>query len=507
MITRLSVVGTMTVLAGPALGNLQYTFQELRDPTASIGGESGGYAVNDSGTVAGGARGGDGHIMARLWKKDGTTYRLPVLPLMTFSVAYGLNQKGDACGWTEGPLGRAAMAWFQDQPQYIGFPPDYRDSTYANAINSHGDIVISAYGWPGHSAFVWENGTWTLLSQLDSNVVGGSAFSVNDSGTVCGDSTVGSNGGIHAVRWDKGSVSDLGDLLGGTDGSIGFGMNQRGDVVGVGTPDIDYVPVAWFVGQPIRNLGGPPGWTSEQGEARGVNDLRQVCGITVFAPFVNSSPFIWTEATGFIDLSALCGGMPGWVAARADSVNNKGSVCGSGMFYYQLNTFRYSAFRLDPVTTLVPASSFTVVFGQKTAGNVASLASADGDALRVCRFIVPNQSVDPVQVRMEATLPWQPMNLWFKLRAKAAMVGSYTVSLNLYDWTTSLYDPASNVTTPLSTSYSESETIAKGDISRYVRASDKKVWALVRVRPTGPVSSSAWCADFDQAVWEAVPLP
>lgn len=99
------------------------------------------------------------------------------------------------------------------------------------------------------------------------------------------------------------------------------------------------------------------------------------------------------------------------------------------------------------------------------------------------------------------------MNLWLKASARAFHNGSYSWSLNLYDWERGLFDPATNVTAPLTTSLSSQETIAKGRIDRYVRASDNKVWGLLRVRSTGPVSTTLWCADFDQAVWEAVPLP
>jgi len=49
-----------------------------------------------------------------------------------------------------------------------------------------------------------------------------------------------------------------------------------------------------------------------------------------------------------------------------------------------------------------------VQYGKVQAGNVASLVGEDGDMLRICRFIVSNQSVAPVTFTLQARLTQTP---------------------------------------------------------------------------------------------------
>ena len=40
--------------------------------------------------------------------------------------------------------------------------------------------------------------------------------------------------GAGGVLWDSGTMTDLGDLPGGTDSSVAYGINEAGQVVGYG---------------------------------------------------------------------------------------------------------------------------------------------------------------------------------------------------------------------------------------------------------------------------------
>ncbi|MBS1724165.1 MAG: hypothetical protein JSS66_14570 [Armatimonadetes bacterium] len=494
-----------------SFANLAYTWKELRGPFASANSAGLAVSLNDDGWIVGSADGTDG-FLARIWRPDGSIVTLPNLAGQVECYGYGINSKGDVCGETWGPLGGRAAVWLGGTVTDIGYVPGYAGESVAEEINNHGVVVGDSWSSGGrYAAWAWSAGTLQQLPQLPNGNDDCSARGINSAGDITGHSRTA--GKARATVWTAGQPFDILPPSGLPSEGFGEAVNDFQEVCGgawFGVQGATWMPFVWRSGQ-IQQLQSFPG-SDQFGVAKDISDCGVCVGYDDNGAGNVMEASLWERDGQIQNLMDLAGmprfnGILGWSDTEAVGVNNKGQIVGSGTLTYAPGHARLAAVVWTPVSTLVPASSFTVVFGQKTSGNAASLAAADGDALRVCKFIVPNQSIDPVQVRMEGNLPWQPMNLWFRLRAKAATVGSYTVSLNLYDWTTSLYDPASNVTTSLTTSYTESETIAKGDISRYVRANDKRVWALVRVRPTGPVSSSAWCADFDQALWEAVPLP
>ena len=149
----------------------------------------------------------------------------------------------------------------------------------------------------------------------------------------------------------------------------------------------------------------------------------------------------------------------------------------------------------------------TVIYGQVVSGDMSAFIEADGLALRMSRFTVPNVPVDPVTFRLEAKLPFKPVGLKFVLLARSITPGPISQSINLYDWTRNLFDPLTNVTGPLPKTFVQMECNAQGDVSRYVRPGDNKVMALVRARPTGPVAVLLWQVEYDLANFQAVSGP
>ena len=112
---------------------------------------------------------------------------LGALPGDSSSIAWGINQRGDVVGWSNGPNGTRAFL-FTDAGGMVALPglPD-KPRTIARRINDAGDIVGTA----------------------------------NAGGTDLG----------HAVRWRGGAIQDLGTLAAGAY-SEGWGINNFGDVVG-----------------------------------------------------------------------------------------------------------------------------------------------------------------------------------------------------------------------------------------------------------------------------------
>lgn len=155
----------------------------------------------------------------------------------------------------------------------------------------------------------------------------------------------------------------------------------------------------------------------------------------------------------------------------------------------------------------VAPSRITVVYGRVMAGSASSLSTPDGDPLTVCRFTVPNGSVAPITFRIEAQAPANTGLSTFRLTSRQSALGVFNQSLNLFDWSRNVFDPYTNVTNGLSDTYAEAVCNSVGDPAKYVRASDRKMMALVRVRPLGPTLFLGWSADFDCASFQVQTMP
>ena len=128
-----------------------------------------------------------------------------------------------------------------------------------------------------------------------------------------------------------------------------------------------------------------------------------------------------------------------------------------------------------------------------------SLMAQDGEAMRFCRFTVPSADIYPLTLRFEGHLGSTPSSLSFSIIGKSSAFGVYSQSLNLYDWTKGLFEPNTNSTALLSKTYGRMDCFPWSEAWRYVRPSDKKVMALVRVKVIGVEASAGWPADYDRA--------
>jgi len=157
-------------------------------------------------------------------------------------------------------------------------------------------------------------------------------------------------------------------------------------------------------------------------------------------------------------------------------------------------------------STVIEPTSYTVKLGKAASGNVASLKSADGDALRVCKFLVPNAQAAPVNVEIDGSSPVaSPGSLSFAVRSKMASSGQFSQTLDMFDWNANGFDPVDVRTDALTTSYSVHELAGSGSLGRYVRSGDGQLRARYRVRVTGVSSVALWCHDVDRAVWYVAP--
>ncbi|HEV8628891.1 MAG TPA: hypothetical protein VGV61_01140 [Thermoanaerobaculia bacterium] len=172
------------------------------------------------------------------------------------------------------------------------------------------------------------------------------ATAINDRGQVVGisgtcDQAVGRFTAKHAVLWEKGTVTDVGNL-GGVAWNTPMAINQRGDVVGfAGQPGDDpdnpqLHAFLWTRRDGIRDLGALPG--DVYSEAHGINERRQVVGISCDAAG-GCRAFLWQNGV-MTDLNTLVA--PGYtnVLTTAQDINDLGAITGRAF---------------DPVTGARPA--------------------------------------------------------------------------------------------------------------------------------------------------------
>ena len=264
-------------------------------------------AVNDAGQIVGwGGSGG-----AFLWE-NGVLRSLGVLPGMTWSSAFDINNSGQVVGASSAASGtQTAFVWTAADGM-VPLPGSLGGTrSFAWAINDNGDVVGEAtlLGDSIYHAVLWRNGAmidlqastfgggssraldinelgeivgdydgvsqqrafrWTAASgmQLILPLVGGGeeAIGIGSSGTIVGWSSLVASGPLIAYVWTNGALQHLGTLGGSS--SVAMASNNAGTVVGRadtgsrkgGTPQ--QLAFFWTAGTGMKALPMPAGRTS-----------------------------------------------------------------------------------------------------------------------------------------------------------------------------------------------------------------------------------------------------
>ena len=290
------------------------------------------FDINNPGQVVGRSTKATGAHHAVLWD-NGTITDLGMLPDDDFSEARAINNQGEIVGLS----GPHAVLWDNDTITDLGMP-SYDEDAIATGINERGQIIGTSGGpFSAPHATFWENGTITDLGIVatwfdpTASSVGrldfSHAYGINERGQIVGVSTTST--GVHAVLWENGSITDLGTLP-GHNYSEALGINERGQIMGLsgvwadGCNAGECSAVLWENGT-IRDLGIP---MSSWGLASGINNRGQV----VFASFQSylggegfNRAVIWDNGT-ITDLGALAA--PGSGLSGAFGNNDRGQVVG-----------------------------------------------------------------------------------------------------------------------------------------------------------------------------------
>ena len=347
----------------------------------SLGGtSSGGNSINDQSWAAGYSRLPDRNRHATLWR-SGLLSDLDTLGGPNSSVTWNVkNTAGIIVGISQTadpePLGEWWSSFaFYSTPNNIGFInlgfvweqslgqmrglPNFPggNNGFATGANNLGQVV----GWAENGVHdptcctggptchqvlqfrpaVWQLGPPDQIHDLPliPGDTSGAATAINDNGQIVGisgicDQAVGRHTAKHAVLWENGTVTDIYPNASAPWWNTPTAINQHGDVVGfAGDPAFVEGEVLhafiWTKDNGIKVLKPLRGRIPEHvdSEAYGINEARQVVGVSCDAEQVDCRAVIWNHGVYPTDLNALKGGYSA-VLALAKDINDKGEITG-----------------------------------------------------------------------------------------------------------------------------------------------------------------------------------
>lgn len=338
-------------------------------------------SINNAGWTAGYAfQAGDGAQHAELWL--GTPIDLGTLGGPNSAVAWpNKNNHGMIAGISEtadlNPLGEdwsCGLGFFAPPDHHICFGflwqggvmtplpplPGGLDS-FAAAVNNHDQVA----GWAENSvhestcaspqvlqfeAVVWgpKLGEMKELPPLPGDL-DGAATAINDKGEVVGisgicDQAVGRFSAKHAVLWESGVPTNLGNFDGGVAWNTPTAMNNRTQIVGfaniLGTPSGEFNPVAFLWTHEHGLVELPPLGTDANDAAWGINDRGQVVGQS------GQRAFLYEDGK-MNDLNNLIQPNSSLYLALANDINDRGEIAGFALDTTNNNTVAFLAVPVD----------------------------------------------------------------------------------------------------------------------------------------------------------------
>ena len=325
-------------------------------------------SINDRGDIAGYcATSGDFSTTDAVIWRNGALINLGKLPSGIYSTATSINSSGVVVG--DGDTGNyRPQSWVSTPSGLYNFFPNNGGNTHAVFISDSG--MIGGYYTKSLSGNVssWRGSIWTvdpkdprkyrqvnlpILVGLDPNFKGTTALprAFNQSGQAAGyaDNEV---IGQHACFWNNDaahSIVDLGTFPGDWS-SIGWGMNNLGQVVGESHPPFGSRPVVWNsdAAHTPSELPLLPG--DNYGTATAINNLGQALGSSALNQdgTWNVGPaklVLWRDG-GVFELQSVLDPDTGagWALVTANGLNNLGQIVGLG-----LHNGQNRAYLLTPV--------------------------------------------------------------------------------------------------------------------------------------------------------------
>ncbi|HUN66663.1 MAG TPA: T9SS type A sorting domain-containing protein [Bacteroidota bacterium] len=362
-------------------GQGKYTVDDI----GTLGGATAGFAVNDSGWVAGYSY-VSGVAHAFLYR-HGFMTDLGVLGAVSSggqttethgtdpvagrsggrrevmggggSRALGLDNAGRVVGNSSlsGNIEGHAFLYDAGVMTDIGTLVGSTGVSVAAAINDSGIIVGYSDAGTGRHAFIYRNGNMSDLGTL--GYVYSFAYGVNKSGSITGISTRADSINT-AFLYQNGTMTDIG-AIGGWYTSGAFGINSAGHIVGSFNLPVSGQHAFVYRDGTVKDLGA----LGSESVGRAINDSDQIAGWTYVSPSDAIHAVLW-EADSLRDLNSCIDTASGWTLEYAYGINNRGQIVGSGLHNGQPRAFLLTP-RRWPVL-LVPGIGATYPADQNDIG-------------------------------------------------------------------------------------------------------------------------------------------
>jgi probable HAF family extracellular repeat protein len=291
-------------------------------PVPALGNSGSAFGLNNAGQVAGTAYNG-GRSLAYVSQNGTATSLHPADPRFSSSEGRGINESGAVVGqlsYQNGPT-RAAV-FTNGGVQMLGTLGGA--SSFGNAINASGQVAGQSDTSSGsrHGFVTDANGNLVDIGPLNG---GGSssADAINDFGAVTGYAEINALGDYRAYIYANGTMQTLGTL--GGNYSQGYAINNAGMVAGYSYLADNLVPHAFLY---ANGLMVDIGSFSEGAYAAGINEAGDVVGIGIGADSMYHA-FLYSGGK-FQDLNDLIDSSLGWTVNFAWDINDKGQIAARG---------------------------------------------------------------------------------------------------------------------------------------------------------------------------------
>jgi probable HAF family extracellular repeat protein len=418
-----SIAASILLAAIAAAQPPRYTVTDLGAVGSTIGQP---FFVTNNSLVSGAAPVADTSVHAVLWYRgqetDIGTPGLAGPDGLAFggnnSAAFGVNERGQAvgeaasstvdpngedfCGFKSFGLpsfGTTCLPFVWQYFVMTPLPTLGGNNGAAQAINSRGQVAGTAEttmrdpACPAPQLFqfkpvFWENGQVLELPTYPGDL-NGIAFGINGNGDVAGASgecTAFSPDSLdflqplHALLWQTGTVTDLGNL-GGTghgNGIQAYAVNRQDEVVGYSDlpGDTTFHAFLWTKETSMKDLGTLPGGAASL--AIGINDAGEVVGISLDATFTPHA-YLWengvmTDLNTLVNTNPLIPGGSALFLASACSINSSGVITG---FAFDTSTGEIHAYLATPA-----ASSGETASGETGVSAQGTLSESARELLR-----------------------------------------------------------------------------------------------------------------------------
>jgi probable HAF family extracellular repeat protein len=351
---------------------------------------------------------------------------LGTLPGGTTSQGLGINNTGQAVGYSGIPMGQHAFVYSGGSMSDLlgAFHAANGGSSQSFGINDAGQatglVRLSAYGSLPRG-FLFDAGAVTVFGTLGGTFSQGNA--VNGSGQVAGVSGTAGGAGNRAFLWSSGVMTDLGVLgLGSLNNSEARGINDAGQVVGVSSTAAGANHAFLWQGGSMTDLGVLPGGGTIS-SAADINNLGQVVGFSnvpgTFSQVQHA--FLWTSQGGMVDLGTLGGS-----TSQARSINDAGAVVGMSVTASnQTRPFIYRNGVMTDLLTLLPAGHCYATIDVNAINNDGTIigsAQVSGQQHRAVLLVPGGTSTGTTNCGGPPPQPPTPAELIAQMRALAANI-------------------------------------------------------------------------------------